>query len=402
MFIGLNKNKMEKTYSVLVLLIGVFIVSSCNEDTLVKEEVNNNYAIISQYLNLPETPYSYTPIPPAHAGQFRGDPGDKFLHPEQLKLRNYKARTGRVLFYDTRLSHNNTTSCATCHNPENAFADNLKTSLGFDGQSGRRNSLALGNTVGFEFAYGSGQSSASAAFSWDDSVESLQDQIKNAITSEVEMGLTMDEVVRRVREEEFYQVLFEEAGPIRAIDEEFILEALEAFVNGIIATDSKFDREMNAMINPDPFSDFPGYTEEENLGKKLFNSNCSSCHGTSHTGVVVAASNNGLELNYEDGGKGEKTNQSEDIGIFKVPFLRNVTLTAPYMHDGRFSTLEEVIDHYSTGIANHPNLGRQLRRHEGPKKFDFSSTEKKALIAYLHTLTDIEMTQKDKYSNPFK
>ena len=134
----------------------------------------------------------------------------------------------------------------------------------------------------------------------------------------------------------------------------------------------------------------------------MFNSRCSSCHGRSHTGVVVAASNNGLEVDYADQGKGKVTGRIEDMGVFKVPFLRNVALTAPYMHDGRFETLEEVIDHYSENIAPHQNLGEQLKHIWGPKVFNFEDHEKDALIAYLHTLTDDSMSTEKKYQNPFK
>jgi cytochrome c peroxidase len=390
---------------VYFLLMSLLMVSSysCQDDTSLNEEIeNDNYAIISKYLNVPEVPYNYTPQPPEHAGSFQGNPGDKFLHPAQIKLRNYKARAGRALFYDTRLSHNNSVSCASCHHPDKAFADNFIVSKGFEGIEGRRNSLPLGNTVGFEFAYGSSESVSSAAFSWDDTVEDLQSQIKMALTHEVEMGMTMDEVVRRVREEELYQALFKEAGLHREINEEFVLETIEAFVNSIIAVDSKFDREMNKMNFPDPGLDFAGFTDQENRGKRLFNQNCSSCHGKSHTGVVVAASNNGLEKNYSDQGKGEITGIVEDMGVFKVPFLRNITLTGPYMHDGRFATLEEVIDHYSTGIQSHQNLGEQLKNNEGPLRFDFSESEKEDIIAYLHTLTDNSLAIIDKYQNPFK
>ncbi len=394
---------MKKFYFGLTFIIAILFITACQDESPFNENIGSeNYAIISKYLDVPEVPYNYTPQPPKHAGSFSGNSDDKFLHPEQIKLRNYKARAGRALFYDTRLSVNNSTSCASCHHPEKAFADSFSTSKGFEGKNGVRNSLALGNTVGFEFAYGPAESVNSAAFGWDDTVEDMQTQIKMALTHEVEMGMTMEEVVRRVREEELYQVLFAEAGPHREIDESFVLETLEAFVNSIIAVDSKFDREMNKLRTPMTNVDFPGFTEQENLGKQLFNSRCSSCHGRSHTGVAVASSNNGLEINYEDNGKGKVTGRVEDMGIFKVPFLRNISLTAPYMHDGRFETLEEVIDHYSKNIAPHPNLGSQLKHIWGPKVFDFKDHEKDALIAYLHTLTDENMITKEKYQNPFK
>ena len=394
-----------KTYvSLFGILFLALLIFSCVKEPISSEEIKNeNHEFLSQFLDIPPEPYNYTPQPPLHAGPFAHNANDKFLHPAQIKLRNYKARMGRALFYDTRLSANNTVSCASCHSPEFGFADNAVVSKGFLDQSGTRNSLALGNTIGFEFAYGAQEALqlSSAKFGWDDTVEDMKEQIKLALTSPIEMGLTMQEVVNRVKNDEMYQVLFSEASGKKEIDEDFILVALESFVNSIIASDTKFDRELNKLQRFDPNKDFEGFTDEENMGKAIFNRDCSSCHGKSHTGVIVASANNGLDIKYNDRGKGEKTNFVEDNGIFKVPFLRNVSITSPYMHDGRFATLEEVIDHYSSSIQDHLNLSPQLKTGNGPKKFNYTTTEKNALIAYLHSLTDESIQTLDKYSDPF-
>ena len=406
---------MKATLQLFSFLLAIMFVTSCAENFDLPEEESNNFEIINKYLNVPEVPYNYTPQPPLHAGPFAHNPDDKFLHPKQIELRNYKARVGRVLFYDTRLSKNNTVSCASCHNPEKGFADDLVVSKGFDGELGTRNSLALGNTIGFQIAYGGEvEDSEPVAFSWDDTVEDMQSQIKAAITSPIEMGMTMDEVVQRMRQEELYQVLFEESTARKEINEEYVLEVMEAFVNSIIAGTSKFDKELDkgpAGNSPedhlfqthDPRRVFPGFTTQENAGKTLYNQDCASCHSNNHTGAVVAASNNGLDIRYADRGKGDKTFTVSDQGIFKVPFLKNIAISAPYMHDGRMSSLEEVIDHYSEGIKDHPNLGKQLRGAYGKaKKFNYTQEEKDALLAYLHTLTDLESMMQPMYSNPWK
>ena len=112
--------------------------------------------------------------------------------------------------------------------------------------------------------------------------------------------------------------------------------------------------------------------------------------------------NNGLDLVYTDNGRGEQTLSPADNGVFKIPFLRNISLTAPYMHDGRFATLEEVIDHYSQGIQAHPNLDHRLRSPNGaPVRFNFSSADKAALVAFLETLTDQEFITDHRFSDPF-
>lgn len=137
----------------------------------------------------------------------------------------------------------------------------------------------------------------------------------------------------------------------------------------------------------------------------MYLQNCSSCHGNLETGKGVPGdiqANNGLAVNYVDQGAGSITEEVVDMGMFKIPALRNIALTAPYMHDGRFESLNEVIEHYSSGIQNHPNLHFRLKDQSGnARTFQFNEEEKEALIVFLHTLTDEEFITAEKYADPF-
>ncbi|HSU27505.1 MAG TPA: c-type cytochrome, partial [Chitinophagaceae bacterium] len=154
---------------------------------------------------------------------------------------------------------------------------------------------------------------------------------------------------------------------------------------------------------PPPNVNFPNYNNEENRGKELFFTvGCAACHGT-ETFTAPLEKNNGLDMVTTDRGFGAVTNNTNQDGLFKVGSLRNVELTAPYMHDGRFNTLEEVIEHYSTGVKNHPNLSQQLRLPNGnPRLLNLPPADKAALVAFLKTLTDNSVITDVKFSNPFK
>ncbi|HNM27716.1 MAG TPA: c-type cytochrome, partial [Saprospiraceae bacterium] len=137
-------------------------------------------------------------------------------------------------------------------------------------------------------------------------------------------------------------------------------------------------------------------------GKKIYLDNCASCHSPTQSRPAKLQANNGLDATTTDEGVGGITKSSQDMGMFKVPLLRNIALTAPYMHDGRFQTLEEVVEHYSTGVQNHPNLSEELRSFNGAKNLNLSAEDKQALIAFLNTFTDQQMQADVRFSNPFK
>jgi cytochrome c peroxidase len=182
------------------------------------------------------------------------------------------------------------------------------------------------------------------------------------------------------------------------------------FVNALGSFESKFDAEANHH-NPG-FSgsfgnfvfteDFSGFTAAENRGKVLYNANCASCHSGNMGRPVLQLANNGLEATSTDLGVGGISGIPNQKGSFKVPTLRNISLTAPYMHDGRFATLNDVIDFYSTGVQNHPFLHEDLKDGGQPKRMNFTADQKTDLIAFLNTLTDDQLLNDKRFSDPFK
>jgi len=377
------------------------MIQSCGDDvkTSYIDYSDEEYELLSQRLNLPSELYDYSPDFDEHFFDNHLEEGNI-----QSRRSSHKATLGRVLFYDKALSINNVVSCASCHHQNLAFADDVAFSEGFDGELTTRNSLPLGNTIGFETSYRNGGDfgfGTGAQFSWDEANANITSQSVAAITSEIEMGFNMANLVKRLREQEDYKILFNKAYGDEEILEHRVLNAIEEFVNSIVSNHSKFDKE-SMVMDGDISADFSGYTNSENRGKTLYINNCASCHSFDHQFTELAVANNGLNLDYEDNGVGERTSNPSDLGVFKIPFLRNIELTGPYMHDGRFETLDQVIDHYSEGIQNHDNLHPFLKNGSSAKKMNFSTSQKEDLKAYLLTLTDHELIADVKFSDPFK
>jgi len=391
--------QLNKLFNHSAILLGtVLMLSSCQKESTAVDYTANEYEELSKSLNLPGELHNYIVDVPEHinAGAFF------LIAPIQLNKANHTATLGRVLFYDELLSRNGTVSCGSCHVQTAGFAHNEALSQGFDGENGTRNSLALGTTaMGLTTSYGgSTEGEALAGFSWDDSVHSMEEQTQAAIENPSEMGMTMEAIVERVKSIAYYDILFRKAFGENEINEENLLKAITQFVNAISSNESRFDEGMNQTLNVN--EDFANYTASENLGKSLYNTNCASCHGAKHDFTVKAVANNGLDQVYTDQGKGAKTGNSSDMAIFKVPFLRNIGLSGPYMHDGRFASLEEVVDFYSENVKEHINLSPELRESNGQvKKMNFTEVQKTALVAYMETLTDQEMIKDEKFSIPF-
>lgn len=384
------------------LLLGSLLFVSCLEDRVDLTKVSytdEEYAVLSQYLNLPLARASFEVEFPAHMTRTGA------VAPE---IDDAKATLGAVLFYDTQLSANNKVSCASCHEQSLAFSDDVALSEGFDGKLTKRNSLPLASTPNFESSYnGSGNSfftGLQAGFFWDERAHSIAEQSKMTLEDEIEMGVDIYELAGKLTEVPYYQILFDKAYGSSSVTPAKITDALEVFINSFVSVSSPFDEGLNQ--HQTPFSDFANFSQQENLGKTLFNTHCNACHSSDFTALMETVANNGLDLEYEDKGLGERTRLEFDNGRFKVPFLRNVALTGPYMHDGRFETLEEVIDHYSEGIQDHPNLDIRLRdgfdTQAGPKRMNFSEEEKAALVAFLHTVTDDKFIQDERFADPFK
>ncbi|MRG96208.1 cytochrome-c peroxidase [Polyangium spumosum] len=358
-------------------------------------------------LALPETPYNYAAIDlPAHfQGQLAADQDNT---PAGNPITDDGATLGRVLFYDVALSKNGTIACASCHQQESAFSDTARRSLGFEGGETGRNSM----TVADARYYRNGR------FFWDERAATLEDQVLRPIQDPVEMGLTLDELVANVSAQSYYPKLFEKAFGDPAITADRISRALAQFVRSIVSYRSRFDEGIEAA-GGDINAPFPGFTAEENAGKGLFlgpAGGCAVCHlddGPPHPPprrnnaffYIAVPTNNGLDAttDVDDNGLGEITGNPADMGRFKSPSLRNVALTGPYMHDGRFETLEEVVEHYDSGVQPHPNLDPRLRvpGTPEPRKLNLSPEQKASLVAFLKTLTDEKLLVDPMYADPF-
>ena len=357
-------------------------------------------------LHLPETPYHYADLDlPAN---FKTPEARSFdRSPKDNPVTDAGATLGRALFYDTRLSAKNTVSCGSCHVQKHAFADPNRFSKGFDGKRTDRHSPSLANL----------RYSTQGRFFWDLRAGSLEEAALAPIQSKIEMGQDLTRLMEVLAQDKHYPELFRKAFGDAKVSPERIGKALAQFLRSMVSYQSKYD-EGRAKVTS-AHDDFSNFTSQENRGKALFLSNCAICHlpGQDAHFVMIAPANDGLDADFKnnDGGVGDITLDGPDLGRFKSPSLRNVDLTAPHMHDGRFDTLEKVIDHYSKGVKPHPNLDIKLRQlnaappaalasgtEVAPRHFNFTDSEKAALIAFLKTLTDHKFVTDPKFSDPFQ
>ena len=339
-------------------------------------------------LLLPATPANYAApvLPPSFLVQpILGQDNTPANNP----VTNAAATLGRTLFYDKRLSLNQTISCSSCHQREHGFSDPRKFSVGFQGGLTGRNSMGLSNARWYQ----------RRAFFWDERAATLEDQVLQPIQNSVEMGMTLPGLVTRLSAEPYYATLFTAAFGTATVTSDRISRALAQFVRSIVSTKSKFDAGAATA--------FANFTGQENQGRQIFNGvgNCAACHGTDNFVPGAAINNNGLEFPYVDLGRGGITGLAQDNGLFKVPSLRNIELTAPYMHDGRFATLEEVVEFYDHGVVDNPNLSPPLRNPPPgpptPRRLNLTTVQKAALVAFLKTLTDTSVTTDEKFADPF-
>jgi len=312
---------------------------------------------------------------------------------------------GRRLFYDPILSADSTMSCGTCHNPAKSFADNLVTAVGIDGVAGPRNTMAL---INLAFVPG-------LEFNWDGKSPDLAAQALEPVENPVELHEDWDNVEEKLRDHPTYPEYFRKAFGIENandITRDLTARAIEQFELTLVSSDSYYDRavvrvEPNVYMNDaegDADRGMALFQDEATTGEK--DAQCWHCHSTG-TAVVetifftkAGYFNNGLDsvgslTEFEDFGRGAVTGDLGDNGRFKAPTLRNIALTAPYMHDGRFATLEEVIDHYADGGHFAPNVDAFV------PLIDLDEQEKAAIIDFLHTLTDTTFTTNPAYQNPF-
>ncbi len=352
---------------------------------------------VTDYLNLPAIPYNYiVSLPTFYANNVIN--ADLDNTPATNPITNDGATLGRVLFYDKNLSINRTIACASCHKQAEGFSDSRTLSIGFAGGTTDRHGMTMINARYY----------TRGRFFWDERAATLEDQVLQPLQNAVEMGLTAAQISERVSEQPYYNQLFINAFGDNAVTNDRISKALAQFVRSIVSYQSKYDIGRAGVGNPgQPFSNF---TAEENQGKQLFlapipngGGGCAGCHGT-EAFVSARPENNGIDLTSTTdlGVGGVAPIRPNLIGTFKNSSIRNIELTAPYMHDGRFATLEQVIEHYNSGIQAHPNLSNVLKNPNGtPVRLNFTATQKSALVAFLKTLTDNSLATEVRWSNPF-
>jgi len=340
----------------LVVLAGFIVFQACRKDKV-------GY-----------TPTPYTLKVPSHFPKMP-IPADNPMTEEGVML-------GRRLFYEKQLSGDNSISCGSCHAPDKAFSDPNALSAGVNGTLGTRNSMALVN-LGWQ-----------TSFFWDGRSKTLEEQILEPVPNPVEMHQEWSAAIAKLKKDDSYRNQFYQAFGTTDFQKEDVAKAIAQFLRTMISGSSKYD-VMYKYENSLPLSAgeqalYSSVTPEEWAGYDLFKSlngaDCFHCHN----GPLVQVqkfSNNGLDAVFTDMGRGAVTGNANENGKFKVPTLRNIALTAPYMHDGRFATLDDVIEHYSTGIHQSPTIDPLIEfASQGGVQLD--TEQRQLLMAFLLTLTD--------------
>jgi cytochrome c peroxidase len=356
---------------VLLVCLGFLLLSSCAEkaEVIVKAEYDSTAYFLQTGLL----------APPDIAA-------DNQLTVQGVKL-------GRMLFYETRLSKDGTQSCAGCHRQEHAFTDTAQFSTGVEGLLGKRQAMAV-----FNMAWNSNE------FFWDGRSHLLRDQSLKPIQDPLEMNETLENVIAKLSADSMYTNQFMRAFGSEIITEEKMSLAMEQFMNSIVSVDSKYDRYLAGSET---------LSASEERGRELFfleynpgfpessGADCAHCHSGKNFENDKYI-NNGLDLpeDITDIGREEVTGMDSDKAKFKVTSLRNIELTQPYMHDGRFTTLEQVIDHYNENIKKSPSLDPALE-YTTYTGLMLTEQDKIDLVAFLKTLTDDVLPTNPEYSDPF-
>ncbi|MFT7163035.1 MAG: cytochrome c peroxidase [Bacteroidia bacterium] len=326
---------------------------------------------------------------------------DDYEFPDDNPLTVEGVALGRMLFYEKKLSRDNSISCGSCHQQGKAFTDGMAFSTGIDGQQTTISAMSLVNMPW------------SSHFFWDGRSQSLEEQALEPIENPVEMDQSLEETVAKLQDTEPYPDSFFKAFGTTTITSKNIANALAQFQRTLISANSKYDQH---LLGNDVL------TEKEKLGMELFfthpepslrGGNCGDCH----VNILTSGVNDGFDgfknngLDDENGlqeGLAAVTGLPSDRGKFKIPSLRNIALSAPYMHDGRFPTLEEVLDHYNEHINRSETLDPLILEASNESivpgqdiKLHLTEDEKEAIISFLHTLTDDEFINNEDFSDPF-
>jgi cytochrome c peroxidase len=349
------------------------------------------FIVITFFLSCKKDRVGYDPTPyvleiPSHFPAMP-IPDDNPMTVEGVEL-------GRKLFYEKRLSGDNSMSCASCHTPSTAFSDANQFSVGIDGIQGNRNSMAMVNLGWQNF------------FFWDGRSKTLEEQILEPVPNPIELHQSWKDAVGKLNADVNYRNMFFKAFGEEGIDSLKVSKAIAQFLRTMISSNSKFDvmykYQYGFTLSPEEQTVLTSVTLEEWGGLDLFNSlngaDCFHCHNGPLM-QVQKFSNNGLDAVFSDLGRGGVTNNPNDNGKFKVPTLRNIEFSAPYMHDGRFATLDEVINHYSSGIQQSPTLDPLIEfAFQGGVQLD--SYQKLLVKKFLLTMTDHKFIANPAFQDP--
>ncbi len=312
--------------------------------------------------------------------------------PADNKLTLTGVQLGRMLFYEKKLSKDGTQACADCHLQQDGFSDIRQFSIGVEGLPGKRQAMPVMNLAWHQ-----------NGLFWDGRAPKLRDQALKPIQDPLEMNETLDNAVAKLKADKQYTDQFIRAFGDAEVTPERMALALEQFMLTIVSNNAKYDKVLRGEAS---------FTAAEQRGKDLFfkefnpatnekGGECFHCHG-GHNFTNDKYMNNGLdaEANMSDPGRQQVTGKPGDRARFKVPSLRNIEFTAPYMHDGRLATLEAVIDHYNTGVKPSPTVEFLLQYNLQPGGLQLNAQDKSDLIAFLKTLSDPDFLNNPAYKKP--
>ncbi|MEX1002333.1 MAG: cytochrome c peroxidase [Crocinitomicaceae bacterium] len=366
---------MGKATVYLSLLLFVILLVSCRKDVKPISEGTSSYSF-----EYPELFSKY--LPPIE------EPIDNPTTEEGVEL-------GRMLFYDTQLSGDNTQSCASCHLVSASLSDTTPFSTGIDGLQGNRNAMPIINAAWMK-----------DGLFWDGRANSLENQALEPVTNPIEMHDTWPNVMAKLQADPQYPFLFERAFGTDQIDSVLVAKAIAQFERTIIVGNSPFDK----FLANNFATGSSGWSEDKELlayqGFALFmdetKGDCFHCHGDQYNPLWTdnIYHNNGLDASFSDNGLGDITGNPSDNGKFKTPTLRNLAFTAPYMHDGRFKTLNEVIQHYSFGLQDSPTID-PLMKSVDQGGVQLTLEEQTALKWFLLSLTDSSIVDNPAYQDPW-
>jgi cytochrome c peroxidase len=360
-----DKNK----WTFLITTLVVLTVTACRKDPELQPVDASPYffeypAIIQDYL------------PPIQV------PAENPMTDEGVEL-------GRKLFFDERLSADNTQSCGSCHQPSASFSDTATFSIGVDGIAGHRNSMPLINLGWMNGLF------------WDGRATGIEKQVFEPVRNPVEMHTTWPNVAAKLQQDALYVASFEQVFGTNIIDSVLVSRAISQFLRTLIAGNAPFDKYLKTGHSgwnaADEQAAYEGFTifMDETKG------DCFHCHGDAFNPLWTDNSfhNNGLDATFSDIGRGAVTGNSFDNGKFKTPTLRNLVFTSPYMHDGRFETLQEVINHYSQGLQNSPTID-PLMKHVVTGGSQMNPGDKHKLFMFLVSLSDSSFVTNPAFQDP--